>query len=375
MTCFPNHPSGRLYPGYAGGRYLHEVLDGISVHRHWTYTTPNRGLVKRSIGHLSYLPGALLVSNRHLEPPDVVIGSSPTFPAAEAAAWTAASRRIPFVMEVRDLWPAVFTELGVTRNRTLVGGLEMLELRLYHRATRIVTVTESFRQNLVRRGVPADKVLTIPNGADLDYWTPRDPSSELRRRLGLGDAFLILYIGTHGISQGLGAVLDAAERLRDRDDIRFLFVGEGAEKEALLERAKRSGLGNAVFLDPVAKEEVRDFYALADACLIPLRDIPLFDGFIPSKMFEVMAMGRPLIGSVRGESAAILERSGGAVVTPPEDGAAIADAVVALCSDPARRRAMGSAARDFVAEHHGRGLLAARYLGLLEDAIEARKAA
>jgi glycosyltransferase involved in cell wall biosynthesis len=373
VTCFPNHPTGRLYPGYGGGLYARQVIDGIAVHRHWTYITPNRGFVKKSIGHLSYLPGALLFSNRHLGNPDVVVGSSPTFPAAEAAAWTAASRRIPFVMEVRDLWPAVFTDLGVTRNRTLVRSLEWLELRLYRRATRIVTVTESFRQNLIGRGVAGDKVVTIPNGADIDYWTPRKPPPELRRRLGLGDAFVVLYIGTHGISQGLGAVLDAAGRLRERPDLRFLFVGEGAEKAALQERARSSGLGNVVFLDPVGKDEVRDFYALADACLIPLRDIPLFAGFIPSKMFEVMAMGRPVIGSVRGEPAAILERSGGAVVTRPEDGAAIAEAVLSLSSDPVRRRAMGSSGRAFVAENYNRGPLAVAYLQVLEDAIEATK--
>jgi glycosyltransferase involved in cell wall biosynthesis len=370
ITCFPNHPQGRLYPGYRGGLYGHEVLDGVDVHRHWTFITPNHGLVKRTLGHLSFLPGALLVSNRRLERPDVVIGSSPTFPVAGAAAWTARSLRIPFVMEVRDLWPAVFTELGVTRNQTLVRWLEKIELNLYRRARRVVTVTESFRQNLLSRGVPAEKVFTIPNGADLDYWVPAEAPSELRRRLGLEDSFVALYIGTHGISQALGSILRSAELLSDRKDIHFLFVGDGAEKAGLVQQAATAGLANVTFLDSVGKEAVRDYYALADVCLLPLRDIPLFDGFIPSKMFEMMAMARPVIGAVRGEAAAILERSGAAIVVQPEDATGIAGAIAGLASDPERRLAMGASGRRFVAEQYGRERLAADYARVLEGAIE-----
>ena len=370
ITCFPNHPHGRLYPGYRGGLYDHEVLDGVDVHRHWTYITPNNGLFKRTLGHVSYLPGALLVSNRRIGRPDVVIGSSPTFPAAGAAAWTARSHRIPFVMEVRDLWPAVFTELGVTRNQTLVRWLERIELNLYERACRVVVVTESFRQNLLSRGVPPEKVFTSPNGADLDYWAPREAPPELRRRLGLLDSFVVLYIGTHGISQALASVLDSAERLLDRKDIHFLFVGGGAEKANLINAANASRLTNVTFLDSVGKDEVRDYYALADVCLLPLRGIPLFDAFIPSKMFEMMAMARPVIGAVRGEAAAILENSRSAVIVRPEDAAGIADAVVDLYTHPKRRRAMGTAGRHFVAEHYGRDRLAAAYGRVLEEAIE-----
>jgi glycosyltransferase involved in cell wall biosynthesis len=370
ITGFPNHPQGRLYPGYRGGLYGHEVLDGVEVHRHWTFITPNHGLFKRTLGHLSFLPGALLVSNRRLERPDVVIGSSPTFPVAGAAAWTARARRVPFVMEVRDLWPAVFTELGVTRNQTLVRWLEKIELNLYERAGRVVTVTESFRQNLLSRGVPAEKVSTIPNGADLDYWAPREAPHELRRRLGLEGKFVVLYIGTHGISQALGSVLRSAELLRDRKDIHFLFVGDGAEKAELVKLANAGGLSNVTFLDSVGKAEVREYYSLGDVCLLPLRDIPLFDGFIPSKMFEMMAMGRPVIGAVRGEAAAILERSGAAEVVPPEDSAGIVGAVAALSGDHERRLVMGDAGRRFVAEHYGRERLAIAYAQVLEEAIE-----
>jgi hypothetical protein len=369
VTCFPNHPVGKMYPGYRSRPYMHEHLDGIDVHRHWTYVTPNEGFIKKTLGHVSYLPSALLLSTRRLEEPDVVIGTSPTFFAAMAAAGAAARRRRPFIMEVRDLWPAVIVELGVLRNPYMIRALERLELALYARATRIVTVTESFRRSLIERGIPAAKVFTIPNGADVEFWQPTEAAARLRRRLELEDRFVVLYIGAHGISHALSRLLESAEQLRAQTKIHFLFVGEGAEKELLVRRAQEAGLKNVQFLDPVAKDQVREFYALADVCLVPLRDIPLFDTFIPSKMFEIMAMAKPIVGSLRGEAADILRRSGCGVVVEPEDSRAVAQAILRLYHRPDEAQAMGVAGRRFVVEHYSRRSLAASYMRVLEEAV------
>jgi len=371
VTCVPNHPAGVVYPGYRKRWYQHETLGGAGVHRVWTYVTPNKGFLKKSIGHVSFWPSAIMASRRHLrETPDVLIGTSPTFFAAMAADHVARVRRRPFIMEVRDLWPALFIELGVLKNRTMIAMLEKLELSLYRHATRVVTVTESFRQDLVRRGVPDWKVKTIPNGADIDFWTDRGEGTALRTRLGIGDELVVLYIGAHGISQALTSVLRAAARLRDRRDIRFVFVGEGAEKEKLLDFAGREKLSNVTFVDPVGKDEVRAWYSLADVCLVPLRDIPLFGTFIPSKMFEILSMQRPIIGSLRGEAAEILEKSGGALIVPPEDDEALAGAIVRLRESGAgARAAMGAQGRAYVAAHYSRAALAATYRGVMSDAI------
>jgi glycosyltransferase involved in cell wall biosynthesis len=373
-TCFPNHPVGVLYPGYQSRWYGRETLDGIDVHRHWTYVTPNKGMLKKTIGHVSLLPSSLW-SARRMERPDVVIGTSPTFFAAIAAEEIARWRGLPFVMEVRDLWPAVFVELGVLKNRAMIRALERLELWLYRRAARVVTVTESFRADLIRRGIPAEKVVTIPNGANVDFWTPSRDDHGLRARLGLEGKFVALYIGAHGISQALAALLAAATAVRHDDRIRFVFVGEGAEKERLVASARAQELNNVLFLDPVAKEEVRDFYAMADVCLVPLRDIPLFDTFIPSKMFEMMSMARPIVASVRGEAAAILDQSGGAIVVPPEDSEAIADAVLRLAAAPSLSESMGMRGREFVAARYSRRSLADSYLHVLNDAVRSYGAA
>jgi len=369
ITCFPNHPVGKLYPGYSRGLHLKEKLDGIHVHRHWTYITPNKGFLRKMLGHISYLPSAMVFSNPHVSKPDIAIGTSPTFFAAMAAAWKGVRGKIPFIMEVRDLWPAIFVELGVLRNQHLIAMLEKWEIALYRQATRVVTVTEAFRRNLIERGVPENKVVTIRNGADVEFWKDRKPSKSLQRKLAIEGRFVVLYIGAHGISHALGRILDAAEYLREFPDIRFLFVGEGAEKAQLVKKAEDLGLRNVRFLDPVDKEGVREFYALSDVCLVPLRDIPLFETFIPSKMFEIMAMGRPIIGSVRGESANILEQSGSALVVPPEDSKAIAESVLALYNNRDRAQEMGNKGREFVVANYSRHSLAASYLEVMESAI------
>jgi len=368
VTCFPNHPTGKLYPGYRSRLYQHEQLDNIDIHRHWTYITPNKGFAKKTIGHISYLPSSLAFSHRHRSDLDVTVGSSPTFFAAMSAAAIAARRKIPFIMEVRDLWPAVFVELGVLRNQRIIRALERLELALYKQATKVVTVTDAFRENLIERGVPANKVVSIPNGADEDFWQPTPPNPELQHRLGLEGKFIALYIGAHGISQALGRILDSAALLQTYPDIHIVFVGEGAEKDELVKRAQQQGLSNVTFLEPVDKAAVKQFYALADVCLVPLRNIPLFDTFIPSKMFEMLAMARPVVASVRGEAADILQRSGGAIVVEPEDSRAIADAIVSLFNDPAQAQSLGQHGRQFVLDHYSRRSLASKYVQVINEA-------
>lgn len=369
ITCFPNHPTGRLYPGYQSQWYHRESLDGIVTHRNWSYITPNRGFVKKTIGHLSYLAGARF-NERHFGPFDVVIGTSPTFFAAMAAASFARRRKIPFIMEVRDLWPAIFVELGVLRNPQLIGLLEKRELSLYRQAQKIVVVTKTFRDNLISRGVSEEKVVSIPNGADVEFWQPQRNSHQLREKLGLAERFVVLYIGAHGISHGLDRVLDAAHELQDHSQVCFLFVGDGAEKQKLEQRAQQLGIRNVTFMGAVGKEEVRDYYQLADLCLVPLKNIPLFETFIPSKLFEMMAMARPIIGSVRGESAEILQRSGSAIVVEPENSKQLADAILDLSRrSPADRQEMGERGRNFVVAHYSRRALAEAYLEVLEQAI------
>jgi len=363
LTGFPNHPTGIIPAEYRGRWLAREDMDGVVVLRSWVFATPNEGILKKTLGHLSFMFSSVLLSATRLGPLDVVVVSSPTLFSVVSAWVLAALKGVPFVFEVRDLWPAVFVDLGVLRNRFIIWILEALEMFLYRQSAAVVTVTDSFRDILVSRGLPPEKVHTITNGVNLSDFSPGEPDPGLRESLGLQGKFTVLYIGAHGISHALQAVLEAARSLEGEDGIRFLFVGEGAEKKKLVEKAR--GLKNVRFLDGQPRGKVLSFYRLADAVLVPLRDVPLFDTFIPSKMFEIMACAKPIVASVRGEAARILERSKGALIVAPEDSAAIAKAVLELKADEPLRRRLGASGRAFVEAHYQRRMLAERYARLL----------
>lgn len=365
LTGFPNHPTGVIPPAYRGKVIQEERIDGIRVLRNWLYATPNRGFALKTLGHLSFMVTAVLLGLPRLGPVDVVIASSPTFFTAISAWLIARLRGVPMVFEVRDLWPAVFVDLGVLKNHLIIKVLEALELALYRQSAAVVTVTEAFRQDIIRRGLPPEKVHVIFNGADTQTFRPDIDGQKIRVELGLGNKFLVSYLGSHGISHGLSAVLDAAHMHGDRQEILYLLVGEGAEKEALQAKRDELGLTNVLMLPHQSPERMPELYAASDVCLVPLRDVPIFETFIPSKMFEILAMGRPLIGSVRGEARAILERSGGALLIPPEDPQALVSAIDSLASNPARRAEMGQAGRAFLEANFSHAALAERYLEVL----------
>jgi len=372
LTGLPNHPTGVVPPHYRGRGLMEEQTDGYRVVRSWLYATPNEGILRKALGHLSFMASSVVLGGLRSGAADAVVVSSPTFFSIFSAWVLARVRGAKLIVEVRDLWPGIFVELGVLTTPWLIRALEELELVAYHAADLVVVVSRGFRENLVERGVSAEKVHTIYNGADLErFSSPVGKAAKTRAELGAGeDDTLVLYIGAHGISHGLTAVADAARLLRG-ETVRFAFVGEGAAKSDLVRRVDELELDNVSLHPGVPRDDVAGILAAADICLVPLRDIPLFSTFIPSKMFEYLAAGKAVIGSVRGEPALILGEAG-AVVVDPEDPAALAHAVRELAADPARREAMGTRGRAYVAEHFDRRKLAERYLGLLRDLVVAR---
>jgi hypothetical protein len=298
----------------------------------------------------------------------VVVATSPQFFAAGAGWLTALVRRRPFVFEVRDLWPESIRAVGAVKSERLLNALEAMELFLYRRARAVVTVTRAFRADLARRGIDPAKVHVVTNGADLVRFQPRRRDDALAAQLGLSGRFVAGYVGTHGMAHGLDTLLDAAARLRSHDDIALLFLGDGAEKQALKDRAHTMGLPNVVFLDSVPKEEVARYWSLLDVSIIHLKKTPLFETVIPSKLFEGMAMGVPVLHGVAGESAEIVRRESVGETFVPEDSAALADAIQGLAADPARRRAMSLRAVA-AATRYDRKALAADMLEVLERVV------
>lgn len=374
ITGFPNHPTGILRDEDRGKLWATEQINGIRVLRNWLYATPNEGIVKKTLGHLSFMVTAVLFGLPRLGKIDVLIASSPTFFSVISAWLMSLIKRVPFVFEVRDLWPAVFVDLGVLKNPLLIKILEAIEMFLYRRAALVVTVTESFRDTLIKRGIPGNKIVTVTNGADIELFQPsgngNHPREEIRQEYGLENKFTVMYLGAHGISHSLETVVRAADILRDETGVCFLLVGEGAEKSKLVELKQQLNLQNLMMLPGQPKARVPGFYQAADVCLVMLRDVPLFTTFIPSKMFEIMAAARPIIGAVKGESEEILERSGNAVVIEQENPASLAAAVKQLQSDPELRAQMAAQGRDFVIKNYSRESLAEKYMKALVSTLQ-----
>lgn len=372
LTGMPNHPTGVVHPRYRRAIRRQERQDGYRVVRTWLYATPNEGIARKTLGHLSFMASSVLLGSRACGPADTVVVSSPTFFSIGAAWALARLKRARFVVEIRDLWPAIFVELGVLTNRRVIRLLMRLELAAYAAADQVVVVTEGFRDDLIRRGVPPAKVHTIRNGVDTKRFTPSAVAdTAVRARLGAGPGdCLVLYAGTHGISQGLTTIADAAASLAGQP-VRFAFVGDGADKRRLERRVTELGLRNVVLLPGVPNASMPGLLEAADICLVPLRQVPLFATFIPSKMFEYLAAGKAVIGSVTGEAAQIL-RDAGAVVVPPEDSAALAAEIRALAAAPGRRAAMSAAGRAFAERRCDRAALAREYRKILDLAGESR---
>lgn len=364
LTGMPNHPTGVVPPAYRGAVRRIEQVDGYRVVRTWLYATPNEGMVRKTLGHISFMLSGLLLGARAAGRADVVVVSSPTF-FSIATGWALARlKRARLVVEVRDLWPAIFVELGVLTNRRAIAALERLELAAYRAADVVVTVTEAFRADIVGRGIADEKVHTIRNGADVERFRPRSPSLSVRAGLGVtGDRVVVLYAGAHGISHGLRSVVDAAALLVA--DVDVVLVGEGADKANVRRHAEQLALPNLRMLPGVGRDEMPELIAAADICLVPLRDVPLFSGFIPSKLFEFLAAERPVIGAVTGETAEILTEAG-QIVVPPERPEALADAVRRLAADPVLRATIGKQGREYVVTNFDRVSLARRYRKLLD---------
>ena len=333
ITCAPNFPEGRVYEGYRNAWRRVETVDGIRVVRVKTYITANEGFLKRTLDYLSFAFMSVLVGAFEKRP-DVVVATSPQFFAACGGWVLSLLKRRPFVFELRDLWPASIAAVGAMRQSRVLRWLEKLELFLYRRARAVITVTEAFKKDLVERGIEASKIHVVINGVDLERYRPMERSPELSAEFGLDGKFVAGYIGTHGMAHALDKVLDAAALLRDRDDIRFLMVGGGAERANIERIAAERGLANVVFVPRQPKERMPAIWSLCDVAIVPLRDNPVFATVIPSKIFECMGMGIPVLLSLPdGEASRIVHDTDCGVCIPPEDPGSMSRTITALSDD------------------------------------------
>jgi hypothetical protein len=371
ITCAPNVPSGVVYEGYANRLIQTENIHGAAVTRVWTYLSANKGSVGRILNFLSYMITSVFFS-WFRKRPDVIVATSPQFFCGWAGLLASRSRlrRVPFVLEIRDLWPDSIVAVGAIKNRQILRVLYCLEKWLYAAADHVVTVGEGYWEDLVDKGVPCEKISLVPNGVDRAIFWPREATDTLAR-FGIRDRYTCSYVGTIGMAAGLEVIIQAAEQLRDRgrSDISFLLVGDGAERENLERTVKNKGLENVFFSGRLPREELPDILAATDVCLVHLRKIDLFKQVMPSKIFEMAAMKKPIILGVQGQAAKLLQSARAGVCIEPENAEELVDAVCALASDPARARQYGQSGHDYVMQNYDRTVLADRYFTLLEELV------
>jgi len=310
ITCAPNFPKGKVFDGYRNKLWQQEKMSGIRVIRVWSYITANEGFIKRILDYQSFMLSATLAAP-FVRGVDVVVGTSPQFFTACAAYLVSRMKRIPFVFELRDMWPESIKAVGAMKDSAVIRVLERIEMFLYRKATRIVTVTHAFKDTLIRRGIDGTKVDVVTNGVDLSHFAPQAKDAALVQKFGLQGMFVAGYIGTHGMAHALETLLEAALALQQTpgaENVRLLFLGDGARKQDLETQARAMGLGNVMFLDSVPKDQVVRYWSLLDVSVIHLRKTDLFTTVIPSKLFECMGMGLPVLHGVAGESADIVRR-------------------------------------------------------------------
>ncbi|MGB4726074.1 MAG: glycosyltransferase family 4 protein [Thermogutta sp.] len=372
ITCNPNCPTGILFPGYKNRlRPQRENMDGMEVVRVWTYLAPNAGTVRRIVNYLSFMVSAVLVG-LWLEKPDVIVATSPQFFCGWAGVLLSRLKRLPFVLEIRDIWPESIETVGAIRFRPVLRFLQFLERVMYRSADHIVAVGEGYRQKILEKVNIPQRISVITNGVDLERFRPQPLDKELRRKWNGEGKFVCAYVGTIGMAHGLEIVLDAAERLRDqgRNDIVFWLVGEGARKAYLENEARQRGLKDRViFTGRLPKEEMPRVLASADACLVHLRKTELFETVIPSKIFEMMAMGKPIIMGVRGEALRIVEESGAGVAMEPESADSLLMAIEHIRSADHFGNSRTSSVRQYLEDHFSRDALATKMLSIISQLV------
>jgi colanic acid biosynthesis glycosyl transferase WcaI len=361
VTALPNYPQGRIFPGYQGTFYRFEERNGIRLHRLWLYASVGRGL-KRILNYVSFAIFSFwgLLKARK---PDYIFVESPSLFLGIPGFVVSRFRHVPLVFNVSDIWPDSICDLGVMRDGLLMSVARALESWIYRKADFVNAITEGIRLKLIgEKHVPFEKLLFFPNGVDTEMFAPIPPDEALRRSLHLQDKAVVLYAGTLGYAHALETALQAANLLRADKAIHFLFVGHGSNNKNLMKLAEDLGLDNVTFLEPVPVEQVRRYFSIARCGLVSLKDIPLFQGARPSKIFTIMACAKPVIFCGSGEGARLVGEANAGLVVQPESPEALAGAVQKLARNPKLGEELGRNGRKFVEENYGWPTLVPRWL-------------
>jgi colanic acid biosynthesis glycosyl transferase WcaI len=366
VTGMPHHPAGRIFPEYRGHFYLKEDWEGLTIHRLWLYASSGSNL-KRLLTYASFVITSLFALARAAKPDYIFVDSPPLF--LGVSGWIAAKLwSVPLIFNVADLWPDSVRDLGVMHDGLLVNLAYRLERWIYRYSTVVTAVTEGIRDTLLKsKQLPLEKVLFLPNGVDTTLFRPSLPDETLKHSLGLAGKNIILYAGNHGYAGAVEQILYAAQILRHRTSIHFLFVGEGPEKQKLIELAANLELNNVTFHDQAPLEAIPAFVSICDVAVVTLRKSQVMAGARPAKAFVMMAGGKPIVLAAEGEAARLMHTSGAGVVVPPEDYKSLASAIRALVEHPDVAAQMGANGRKFVVSNFQWSSLVRNWIAQLSE--------
>ncbi len=329
ITCFPNYPQGKVYPGYKNSLCKTEFMDGIKVVRVWSYMTANKGFIKRIIDFISFSVTSFFAGL--FRSCDIIVATSPQFFTALSGRTLSFFKRKPWIMEVRDLWPDSIKAVGAMKESIVLKYFSKEEKWCYSSAKKIVVVTNSFKREIAKKGISEDKIYVIKNGANTELFKPREKSQELLAKLGLEGKRVLGYVGTLGMAHKIDFLIDCVKGL---DDYALMILGNGAEKENIQQKIESEGIKNVVLLDSVPKNEVAEYIALQDAALVNLRRSSLFTTVIPSKIFETASMRIPILLGVDGEAREMVEEFGAGLFYEPENKEDFLEKLNTLFSSP-----------------------------------------
>jgi glycosyltransferase involved in cell wall biosynthesis len=363
ITCAPNFPHGKVYEGYKNKLYQKEYIDGIEVIRVWSYITSNSGFVKRVLDYISFGIMAFIVGlfKKH----DLIIATSPQFFTTWAAWGLSKIKGKPWIFELRDLWPESIKTVGAMKQGKVIDILEKIELGLYKSCNKVVAVTNAFKTNLINRGIDANKIEVVTNGSNVELFSARKKNQELLKSLGLENKFIIGYIGTHGMAHSLDFIVTSISKIEDVD-IHFLFIGDGAMKEKVLEIANNLKVKNATFLNPIKKEEVPEYLNICDVSLAPLKKEDNFKTVIPSKIFEASAMRKPTLLGVEGQAQEIIETHNAGLCFEPENEKDFLEKIYILKNDKEKYKELQKGCEELAIEYD-RKKLAEKMLKIIKS--------
>jgi colanic acid biosynthesis glycosyl transferase WcaI len=374
LTGFPNHPDGVIRQEYRRLFWrgvFRERIHGVDVVRTWLLPFPNRKVHERILNYSSFCASASL-SGMFFPRPDVVIATSPQLLTGIAGRWIAKVKDVPFILEIRDLWPESLAAVGIgRRNSKLHRAIGGIAEYLYRRANHIVVVTPAFRERLVQEWrVPEGRISVVQNGVETGLFSPRPVNERLRNYIGGDSHFVASFIGTLGLAHGLETLLCCAERLQsEAPDVIFALIGEGADRERVQSLAAAKLLKNLRFIPQQPREIIPDYICASDVCLVLLRKSEVFETVIPTKMLEFMSCGRPVILGVKGQAQEIIESAAAGICIEPGNSDALCEAILQLKADQQLRQTLSRNGREYIVSRLSRQKTAVDYLEVLNRVL------